>query len=117
MPVKFRYDPTSPPAPEPSGDAASAVPAGDAEVPEILFEHSGWGLYNIAYGTSEDLEVNTLTHIGCDCNFPNWHLAAYLWQDYRPEGDARFVCRECEEIMPSEAYKMFLKVHKLLNKP
>ena len=116
MPVKFRYDPKSPLAPDPGGDAAAAVPDGDAEVPEILFEYLGWGLYTIAHPSDFGNEANTLTHIGCDCEFPNWHLAAYLWQDYRPEGDTRFVCTECREIMPTEAYKMFCKVHKLLNK-
>ena len=106
----------SPPAPK-SGDALP-VPDGDAGVPDILFEHSGWGLY-----TDDDPEIklsaqnegNILTHIGCDCDFFNWHMAVYVWSDYRPEGDTRFKCTECEAIMPSDAYWFFCKAFNLVN--
>ena len=108
---------SSPPAPL-SGDALP-VPAGDAEVPAILFEHSGWGIY-----TYDDLrdgllpagfEANVLTHIGCDCDFFNWHMAVYVWSDYRPEGNTRFKCTECEEVMPLDAYEFFKKAYNLVN--
>ena len=107
----------SPPAPK-SGDALP-VPDGDAVAPEILFEHSGWGLYTDCDRRDGLLpagfEGNVLTHIGCDCDFYNWHMAVYVWSDYRPEGDTRFKCTECGEIMPSDAYWFFQKAYNLVN--
>lgn len=106
----------SPPAPL-SGDALP-VPAGDAEVPEILFEHSGWGLYTDDgpdIKTTARGEGNILTHIGCDCDFFNWHMAIYVWPKYEPEGNYRFKCVECEEIMPLDAYEFFKKAYNLVN--
>lgn len=118
MQVKFPSDPKSPPAPE-LGDA-QPVPVGDPVVPEILFEHSGWGIYtDDVLGNSRlpaEIEANVLTHIGCDCDFYNWHMAFYVWQDYRPEGDTRFKCTECGEIMSSDSYKFFCKAYNLVNK-
>lgn len=111
MPAEYSVDPKSPPAPLLDGDAVQPVPDGDG----LLCEHSGWAIYTLKSGEHSPLEANCLTHVGCEVEFPNWHLAVYIWSDYRPEGDARFVCRECAEIMPSEAYAMFCKVHKLLN--
>ena len=111
--------PTSPSAPEPG--VAQPVPDGDPVVPEILFEHSGWGLYTTCDAVRVDgtpvasREVNTLTHIGCDCEFFNWHMAVYVWSDYRVEGDTRFKCEECNEIMPSDAYWFFCKAYNLVN--
>jgi len=112
--VKFPSDPKSPAAPEPG--VAQPDPVG---VPEILFEHSGWGIYtDDVLGDGRlpaGIEGNVLTHIGCDCAFFNWHMAVYVWQDYRPEGDTRFKCTECEEIMPSDSYKFFCKAYNLVN--
>lgn len=107
---------SSPPAPL-SGDALP-VPAGDAEVPAILFEHSGWGIYTDATDDvklSAQNEGNILTHIGCDCDFFNWHMSVYVWNDYRPEENTCFKCTECEEIMPSDAYWFFCKAYNLVN--
>ena len=107
---------SSPPAPL-SGDALP-VPAGNPAAPEILFEHSGWGIYT---DDGDDVKIsargegNILTHIGCDCDFFNWHMAVYVWNDYRPEGDTCFKCTECEEIMPSDAYWFFCKAYNLVN--
>lgn len=120
MQVKFPSDPKSPPAP--SQSSALPVPDGDPETGDILFEHSGWGLHTTSDGIdhkgewTKGREANTLTHIGCDCEFFNWHMAVYVWSDYRPEGDTRFKCTECGEIMPSETYKFFCKAYNLVNK-
>lgn len=126
------------------GDA-QPVPAGDPEVPEnpevpeILFEHSGWGLYTsspdpgtrIAWSTAvasgqvwshgqlrrsllPKPEADVLTHIGCDCDYSNWHMAVYIWTSYNPKGTC-FRCSECGEIMPVDAYEFFQKAYNLVN--
>ena len=108
--------PTSPSAPEPG--VAQPVPDGDPVVPEILFEHSGWGIYTQDENDQTGVQLldgNVLTHIGCDCDFYNWHMAVYVWSDYRVEGDTRFKCTECNEIMPSDAYWFFCKAYNLVN--
>ena len=106
----------SPPAPLPG--VAQPVPVGDPEVPELLFEHSGWGLYSRP-GGKNGTEANALTHIGCDCEFPNWHLAVYIWADYKQNHAIRagdvFRCQECDEVLPVEAYEFFKKAYNLVN--
>lgn len=109
--MQVKFDPKSPTAPA-DGDAVQPVSVGD----DLLCEHSGWGIYSRPGSEYPRIEADCLTHIGCDSEFPNWHLSVYIWSDYRPEGDCRFVCNECGDIMPREAYIMFCKVHKLLNK-
>ena len=97
------------------GDALP-VPVGNPAVPEILFEHSGWGLYTDdgpEVKTSARGEGNILTHIGCDCDFFNWHMAVYVWGNFQPE--RRFTCVECGEVLPTEAYEFFCKAFNLVN--
>ena len=105
----------SPPAPKPG--VAQPVPGGDSVAPEILFEYRGWGIYtpHTIFDYS-GREGSCLTHIGCDCDFSNWHMSVYIWSDYTPEGNARFSCPECGEVLDIEAYTMFCKVYNLLNK-
>ena len=116
---KLPVEPKSPPAPEPG--VAPPVPDGDSVVPEILFEHSGWGLYTLYdrpnWVLDRGPEGNVLTHIGCDCELNNWHMAVYIWDDYKVDGSTHFKCEECAEIMPSDAYWFFCKAYNLVNMP
>lgn len=79
----------------------------------ILYEKDGWGIF----GNSEDggngkQNGHTLTHIGCDCEFPNWSMSRYIWD--MPYADG-FTCEECQVKLSLESYKEFCKVYNLIN--
>lgn len=80
----------------------------------ILYEKDGWGIYGIAATNAEtNRDGHTLTHIGCDCDYPNWAMSQYIWS--RDESYNGFSCIECKAVLSKEAYIEFCQVYNLIN--
>jgi hypothetical protein len=80
----------------------------------ILYEKDGWGIYgNGAVHAENDRNGHTLTHIGCDCDYPNWAMSQYIWN--RDENYNGFSCTECKTVLSKEAYIEFCKVYNFIN--
>jgi hypothetical protein len=98
---------SAPPQPEP--------PVGGTA---LLFEYGGWAIYTTLYAREVPREGNTLTHVGCDSEFPMWTMSLYVWDgEYSEEGPCRLVCKECGEVLTKHAWEMFAKTYRLLNMP
>lgn len=77
----------------------------------ILYECQGWGIY----GQDEDGQSGkALTHIGCDCEFPNWTWATFVW-DQDKDAPMKFKCQECDIELSEETFREFVKVYKFIN--
>lgn len=88
---------------------------------QVLYQKNGWGLYTPKpfeiFGTGQvdtfvPREASGLTHIGCQCYYPNWSFSIFLWNG---DEQQRFHCQECSAVLSKETYDEFVQVFKLLN--
>lgn len=77
----------------------------------IMYECQGWGIYG---QEEEGGSGKVLTHIGCDCEFPNWTWATFIW-DQDKDTPLKFKCTECEAVLSEDGFKEFVKVYKFIN--
>lgn len=92
----------------------------------ILFEDDGWGIYGTnadrsafyvsrqtgGYVEEKKAEGHTLTHIGCDCDYPNWAMAHVVWDQFY---EGMFVCTECRAEIKKETFIKLSTVYRFIN--
>jgi hypothetical protein len=80
----------------------------------LLSEQMGWAIYTMpTNGVPSQTEANMLVHLTCNVHFPNWSLSPSICGV--PAQASGIHCRECDEDLPFEAFKVFYGAYRLLN--